>query len=463
MKFINRNQELNYLNKKWKSKNSDFVIIYGKRRVGKTELVKQFMKSKPAVYFLADKRSSREQLKELGRLLGQSQKDDILSKRGFEDWLEVFAYLKNRVKNPFIFVVDEFPYLVETDKATSSIFQKGWDEYLKNTNIFFIILGSSMSIMESEALTYKAPLYGRRTGQILLPPLKFKEARQFFPKMNFAEFLRVFTIIGGVPAYLNQFDQNLSLEENIREKIFSRTEFLHNEVEFILKEELREPKNYLSILKAISLGKRKFGEIVNETGLEKNVMHKYLGTLQKLHIMEKEVPVTEKIPQKSRKGIYKITDNFFRFWFQYIFPYSSDLEIENFIEVERKMKESFINLESLTYEDVCYQLLLDLQDKVFPRGFGRLGRWWDKNEEIDLVGYNENTRQIIFGECKWSNKPVGINIYEDLKRKSALVEWGNGQRKEYFILFSKSGFTKEMTKIAEVDGIFLIDQDKLIA
>ncbi|MFH1610408.1 MAG: ATP-binding protein [Patescibacteria group bacterium] len=460
MKFINREQELNFLNKKWAGNQSNLIIIYGKRRVGKTELVKQFLKDKSSIYFLADKRTTKEQLKELGRLIGYSQKDDILSKRGFNDWLEVFEYLKNKVKKPFVFVVDEFPYLVETDKAIASVFQKGWDEYLKDTKIFFILLGSSMSIMESETLIYKAPLYGRRTGQILLPSLKFKEAHQFFPKMNFKEFLKVFVIIGGIPAYLNQFSKDLSLEENIRQNIFSKTEFLNNEIEFVLKEELREPKNYLSILKSISLGKRKFGEIVNETGLEKNVMNKYLSTLEKLQITEKEIPVTEKNPQKSRKGLYKITDNFFRFWFQYVFPYKSDLELENFTQVERKMNESFNILESLVYENVCQGILWDLQGKIFT--FERLGRWWDKNEEIDLIGFNNNTGQIIFGECKWSNKPIGINIYENLKRKSKLVEWGNEDRKEFFVLFSKSGFTSEMVRIAKKEGVFLISQDKLL-
>jgi len=460
VKFINREKELYFLNSKWAEKSPNFVIIYGKRRVGKTELVKQFIKNKPAVYFLADKRTTKEQLKELGRLVGDSQGDDILVKRGFADWLEVFEYLKSKIIKPFVFVVDEFPYLVETDKAISSIFQKGWDEYLKETKVFFILLGSSMSIMESEALIYKAPLYGRRTGQILLPPLKFKEAKQFFPKMNFEDFLKIFSISGGIPAYLIQFNQNISLKENIRKNIFANTEFLHNEIEFILKEELREPKNYLSILRAISLGKRKFGEIVNEAGLEKNVMHKYLGTLERLRIIGKAVPVTEKNSEKSRKGLYRIEDNFFRFWFQYISPYKSDLELENFHQVERKMDESFVNLESLVYEDVCQQILWGLRDKIFP--FERLGRWWDRNEEIDIVGLSQETNQIIFGECKWSNKPIGINIYEDLKKKAGLVEWGDSQREEHFILFSKSGFTREMVKIARQDGIFLVKQDKLM-
>jgi len=180
MKFINRETELNFLNDKWAKKNPHFIVIYGKRRVGKTELIKQFIKEKPAVYFLADKRTSLEQLRELGRIMGTYFKDSLLEKQGFEEWLDVFRFLKERDGNHFVFVVDEYPYLVEIDKAISSLFQKGWDEYLKDSKIFLILSGSSISMMESEVLIYKSPLYGRRTGQILLKPLSFKKVGNFF-------------------------------------------------------------------------------------------------------------------------------------------------------------------------------------------------------------------------------------------------------------------------------------------
>jgi len=461
MKFINRETELNFLNDKWAKKNPHFIVIYGKRRVGKTELIKQFIKEKPAVYFLADKRTSLEQLRELGRIMGTYFKDSLLEKQGFEEWLDVFRFLKERDRNHFVFVVDEYPYLVEIDKAISSLFQKGWDEYLKDSKIFLILSGSSISMMESEVLIYKSPLYGRRTGQILLKPLSFKESRKFFPHKNFEEFLSIFSVTGGIPAYLFQIDPNLSLEENIEKKIFLKTEFLHNEVEFILKEEIREPKNYLSILKAISWGKRKFGEIVNETGLQKNVLTKYLNTLEKLQVTEKEVPVTEKNPQKSRKGLYQISDNFFRFWFQYVFPYKSDLEIGRFNEVFRKIKESFQILEATVYEKVCRETIWDLSDKIFR--FERVGRWWEKEREIDIVGLNQETKEIIFGEAKWSQKPVGINIFLDLKKKAKSVQWHRGRRKEYYILFSKSGFTKDMKELAKKEKVFLVEQNKLIS
>lgn len=459
MKFINRKKELNSLEEKWASKRPQFIIVYGKKRVGKTELIKQFIKNKPAVYFLADNRSETEQLKELGKLVGKFFNDSILTSRGFNDWLEVFKYLKEKIKKQMVFVVDEFPYLVGVNKATSSLFQKGWDEYLKESPIFFILSGSSVSMMESEVLIYKAPLYGRRTGQLLLKPFLFKESWQFFPKKKFSLFLSIFAITGGMPAYLLQIEPNFSLKENVQQKIFRKTEFLHNEVEFILKEELREPKNYLAILRAISWGKNKFGEITSETGLAKNVLTKYLNTLEKLQIIEKEVSITEKILAKSRKGLYRISDNFFRFWFQYIFPYKSDLELERFEEVLRKM-ETFNILEAAVYEKVCQEILWDLREKIFP--FERVGKWWDKEKEMDIVAISSKTNQILFGEAKWSAKQVGTNIYQDLKKKARDVRWGKPNRKEYYILFSKSGFTKDMKELAKKEKILLVQQDKFL-
>ncbi|MFA5072231.1 MAG: ATP-binding protein [Candidatus Pacearchaeota archaeon] len=457
MKFINREFELNELNKRWEEDASEFFIIYGKRRVGKTELIKQFIKNKPAIYFMADKRSVSEQLKELGRMFGAQFKDSLLSKNGFNDWLEVFQYLSEKTDDRFVFAVDEYPYMVESDKSIGSLFQKGWEEYLKNSKVFLIVSGSSISMMESEALSYKSPLFGRRTGQALISPLSFNQAWQFFPEKKFDDFLSIYTVCGGMPAYLLEIDKNIPLEENIKENIFKKTSFLYNEVEFILKEELREHKNYLSILRSVSSGKTKFGEISNDTGLEKNILTKYINTLIKLRLIEKEAPVTENNLQKSKQGIYKISDNFLRFWFYYVFPYKSDLEIERYDEVSRKIKETFGGIKALVYESVCRELLSGLRDKLFS--FERVGRWWKKGEEIDIVGLNNKTKEIVFGECKWSDNPVDVGVYFDLKRKSEVVEWNKGERKEYFVLFSKKGFTQKMIDLAKKDKIFLIEKN----
>jgi hypothetical protein len=471
MPFINREQELKVLNEKWQSNTAQFFIIYGKRRVGKTELIKQFIKDKPALYFLADKRTTADQLHELGQIIGAYFHDEILIKNGFSDWIEAFSYLKTKAAaEPLILAIDEYPYLTENDKSTSSLFQKGWDEYLKNTKIFLILSGSSIAMMESETLNQSAPLFGRRTGQILVDPLNFSQSRKFFPEKSFSDFLNIYTITGGMPAYLLQFVGGAELSDEIKTKIFNKTAFLYNEVEFTLKEELRETKNYLAILRAIALGKRKLSEIVNEIGLDKATVNKYLSVLINLRLVEREVPITEDRPDKSRKGLYKISDNFFVFWFQYIFPYKSYLEMDNYDYVLKKMfgglkyndnvNSDFKSVAAQVYERVAIEMLTTWQDKIFT--FERVGRDWDNNQEIDVVGFSSSEKKIIFGECKWSEKAVGTNIYEELKKKAEMVDWNKKDRKEYFILFSKSGFTEEMIKTAKKDGVFLVEKDILL-
>ncbi|MBA4317847.1 MAG: ATP-binding protein [Flavobacterium sp.] len=462
MKFINRTKEIEAMNEKWETGTSQFFIIYGKRRVGKTELAKQFLKNKPAIYFLADRRNHSDQLKELGRVVGNYFDDKILAKKGFQDWIEFFEYISGKgSKKPLAIVIDEYPYLVEADKTISSVFQKGWEQYLKNSKVFFVLLGSSIAMMESETLIYSSPLFGRRTGQILVDPMTFANSWKFFPKKSFDEFLSVYSITDGMPSYLLQINEKETIKENIAKKIFSRTEFLHNEVEFMLKEELREPKNYLAILKAISWGKRKFGEIVNDTGLEKNMITKYLSILERLHLIEKEVPVTEKKPGKSRNGLYKISDNFFRFWFQYVFPFKSDLEIGRYSHVFDQFDQSFGMFESFVYEKVCQELIFDFEEKLFP--IERVGRWWAPDKEIDIVGISEREQKIVFGECKWSSKAVGTNIFFDLQTKAKFVQWGKGKRSEYFILFSRNGFTSDMLKLAaEKNNVVLVDKNRLV-
>lgn len=461
MKFINREKELDFLNQTWLDKKTHFIIIYGKRRVGKTELLKQFIKKKKAVYFLADKRSSKDQLKELGRIMGGHFNDLLLIKNGFREWLDVFLYLKEKVSDRFIFVIDEFSYLLEVEKNIGFIFQKGWDEYLKEKNIILVLCGSSISMMEKETLDYRSPLYGRRTGQILLKPLTFYQSWQFFPKKNLNDFLSIYSITGGMPSYLLQIDGDLSIADNLKEKIFKKTAFLYNEVEFFLRDELREVKNYFSILKAISFGKRKFGEIINETGLPKNILMKYLITLTNLQLIEKEIPITEKNPHKSKKGLYRISDNFFRFWFQFVFPYKSELEIENYSQPLINFERKFNILKALIYKEVALEILLNNQDKVFP--LEKIGRWWDKQEEIDIVGLNERDKKIIFGEVKWSDKLMDVDVFYKLKDKSKLVNWQNKERKEYFIFFNKAGFTKRFLELAKKEKIFLVKGEKFFS
>jgi AAA+ ATPase superfamily predicted ATPase len=460
MTFINREKELGALEKFWKEDDAQLIVIYGKRRIGKTELIKQFIKGKPHVYFLAQRINDKENLRLLGEAIGEYYSDDILRRTGFKEWKWFFEYTKNHIKDKTVLIFDEFPYLAEANKGISSIFQAGWDEQIRNSHVFLILCGSSIGMMENEILSQKAPLFGRRTGQIFLKPFSFSDARKFYPVLPFERCLEFFSIAGGNPSYLKRFNPKISLDRNITESILQPEAFLYDEVEFILREELREPRNYFAILRAIALGKNKFGEIVNETGLEKGVLHKYLFILEDLRLIQKDVPVTEKNPLKSRKGLYRLQDQFIRFWFRYVLPNRRNIEEGNTDYVIKRIKNDFSAVVADNYETVSQEMIKSREEKLFP--FESIGRWWDRNEEIDLVAINEGERKILFGEAKWSKKPVGTDIYDDLKRKSRLVDLMRDERTEHFCLFSKSGFTNNLLKLAKKENIALFQGDRFI-
>jgi AAA+ ATPase superfamily predicted ATPase len=461
MDFVNRISELAALNRLYKTTGFQFVPVYGRRRIGKTRLIQEFIKDKKAVYFLADSVSETEQLKNLGQALGEHFTDNILQDRGFKDWYQMFSYLKEKGAGRFALIIDEFPHLVNANRAISSIFQKGIDQYLKETNLFLVLMGSSVGMMEKEVLFHKAPLYGRRTASMEIGEMAFAALARFFPTNTFDVLSRIYAVFGTVPAYLEKVNPRKDIFANIEELVLDRNTFFYNEVEFILREELREPRNYFVILRAIAQGKRKLGEIINDTGFEKSLVAKYIDTLRTLRFVEKEIPVTEKYPEKSKQGLYRLHDRFFAFWFKYIFPNRGRIEINNIDYVAKLIRDSFEHHVSMAYEDICKGLCQALVAEGLIR-FSVIGKWWSKNEEIDIVALDEESKTAYFAECKWSSKKVREDIYRELIRKSSLVDWSGDKRTNRYILFSKSGFTESMIEIARKEKIILIHQDKVV-
>ncbi|MEW6620248.1 MAG: ATP-binding protein [bacterium] len=456
--FVNREKELAVLEKRFTSNEPEFLVIYGRRRVGKTELIRHFIKNKPHIYFLADKRSEKEQLELFSTLCQEYFTDPFLNLQPFTSWDSAFAYLSGKITDRFILVFDEFPYLVETNPSLPSILQRHWDTNISQGKIFLILCGSSMSFMEKEVLSYKSPLYGRRTGQFLIKPFNFVQIRNFFPEKSLTELVEISAVFGNIPQYLKCVYPQLNTFDNIRENILKEDKLLFREVQFILMEELRTPQNYFAILKAISFSKTKVNEIVQFTGLERGMVGKYLDVLIGLGLIERKVPITEKIPLKSRKGIYVIRDNFFRFWFRFVYPNLSYLEEAREDYVMDIIRRDFTTYLGETFEEIAreYIFSLSLDDKL-PAKFDKIGSFWDSEEEIDIVGINEKEKAILFGECKWTNKPVDLDVYSALLKKKDRVLWYKDGRKEYFVLCSKSGFTDAVKKLSEKESILLID------
>ena len=468
MRFVDRETELAWLEQRWRARETQLLIVYGKRRVGKTELLKRFIRDKPAVYVLADRRPAREQLRAVAARLGGHFGDDFVSRKGFDGWLEAFEYLGARLQaepgrgsHRLALVLDEYPYLAENDPATSSLFQKGWDEILQRLPLCLVLCGSSVAMMESETLAQRAPLFGRRTGDLRVRALDFAGVRSFLPRRwPFERQAAIYAVLGGMPGYIQQFDPDADLETNVRTRILTPGAFLFREVDFLLKEELREPRTYLAILRAIGQGKRKFGEIVNETGLAKNVLHKYLQVLEALELVEREAPVTEAAPERSKRSLYTLQDAFVAFWFECVYPYVSDLELGEPAPALRRVRAVLPHALGRAYERIAREVLR--RSDAAPFRLHRIGRWWDPEAEVDVVGLNEEVNAILFAEVKWSAKPVGTDILRALRAKAARVAWGRPGRREVFALFSRKGFTPDVRKLARNEGILLFEQDQRV-
>jgi len=452
LEFINREKELAFLEEKWREKRSQLIVLWGKRRIGKTELVKQFIKDKPHIYFLSESTSESEQLKRFSSAVGQFFKESLLETRGFGGWEESFRYVREKTPR-LVLVVDEFPYLIQSNTGIPSLFQKGWDEYWSKSNIYLILLGSSMAMMETEVLGYRAPLYGRRTGQWRVDPMTFESAGEFRKGKDFEDKLQHFAVAGGVPAYWLQFSLEKDFMKNLKDHVLKKGQMLYDEVEFVLREELREPRYYFSLLQAIAQGKQKLSEIVNATGISQPTANKYLTVLSDLKIVTRDVSVTEEKPLKSKRGLYRITDEFFQFWFRFVFPNRAEIELDKTENVLNRIKMDLPQYVSSIYEKVAVETVWKHMDRFFP--FTSVGRWWDKNEEIDIVGINRDLNSILFGEVKWSEKPVGTNILDELKLKAQKVQWGKKGRKDFFCLFSRKGVTPNMIKRAKEEGVIL--------
>jgi uncharacterized protein len=452
--FVDRKKELQWFEKNYQKKEDSFLVLYGRRRVGKTELIKQFIKDKPHIYFLAGTKTDKENISDLQKIMADFLKDDLFQKIKFDGWEELFKGFIKKIQKRIIIAIDEFPFLIEGNKAIPSIFQKIYDEIL-NDKIMLILCGSSIAMMERHLLGHKSPLYGRRTGQWKLEPFKFKDLKLVSKESSFEDRVKYFSFLDGIPQYLNKMDFNESLTSNLKNKIFQKGEYLYEEAENLLRQEFREPRNYFSIIQAISEGYNKYGEIVNRTELNKSITSQYLSNLIELHIIKKDFPVTQK--KESRNARYYLSDNYFDFWFEFIYPNKSLIEEDRQELLLSIISEKLEKHSAFVFEQVCRQLLCEIYPYI-----GRVGKWWYKDIEIDIVGINEGNKDIVFGECKWTDKKVDIDVLENLKRKSVEVKWKNKVRKENFIIFSKSGFTKKLQELSKNQhDVKLYDTKKL--
>ena len=471
MRFIGRKNELHTLNTEY-NRNSSFVVIYGRRRVGKTTLIKEFLKNKTAFYYLATEELESQSMKRLANVIARTTKNTLLQKIEFTDWLDLFQLIADyKPEEKKVLVIDEFPYLVKTNPAFPSILQNAWDEFLKDSNVMLILSGSLIGMMQKHALSYDSPLYGRRTAQMRLTPLPFTSIYET-QNLPFEQAVEQFALTGGVPKYLEFFEDGRPLEEQLKDAVFSKNGFLYEEPNFLLKSESLTAVNYFSIIKTIADGNHKLGKIASALGQGSSSLTPYLSTLSDLGFIEKRTPITEKNPEKSRKGLYFIADNFLRFWFCYVYPYKGELELDNMQivldEIHKDFKEKFV---AFAYEDICKDIFAKLcSNNAISFVPSRIGSYWlndyDGDTEIDVMSVDHQNKQVFVGECKYHTKPVDAPVYFTLKEKvdnAAEIRKSFPKYNVIYGLFSKSGFTKRMLDIAkENPNILLIHEDHLL-
>lgn len=466
--FIGREAELKFLNDKYEENRGQLVVLYGRRRVGKTETLREFCKGKPHVFYSCTQSTDKVQLSKFSK---QIFKEDIPAKRyisEFSDWESAF---RSVLDFPYgdrkkLLVIDEFPYICRGNKSIPSVLQNLWDAELKDSNVMIILCGSAMSFMEKELLAEKNPLYGRATGIYKMTKMGFYDAVRFFPDYTDRDKVLVYSILGGIPHYLRQFRPELSLAENIKKNILTKGCVLYSEVDFLLHQELRETPIYNSVIEAVALGNTKLNDISQKSLIgDTSKTSVYLKNLIELGIVEREFSVDSKAKEKSNgsRGSYRLTDNFFRFWYAFGFTNFSQLEDGDADGVfEYVIAPALHEFASFAFEDVCREFVKELQKKnALPFRYSRMGRWTGKTTvrdkdaagglrtaetEIDLLGIGSDAKEYLVGECKFKNTPFNYSEYLDVKTKLTSLK---DTSKLYYALFSESGFDDKITAEAE--------------
>ncbi len=460
--FYGREKELKKLNQMYNSDKFEFAVFYGRRRVGKTTLIKEFCKDKNAIYFVAREAVGEINLRNFSNDVLKTQKSQITPNTYFSDWENAFDHVYSISKEKrTILVIDEYPYLAQSYTPISSIIQAHIDAKLKDSKLFLILCGSSMSFMEYQVLGYKSPLYGRRTAQFRILPFSFFDSVSFLDNFNKEEKAVIYGITSGIPEYLTKIRNDLTLKENIITLYLDDSGALYEEPSNLIKQELREPSTYNGIIEAIANGATRLNEIASKNHMESNKCAKYLSALIALGIIKKEKPVTETV---SKKSIYLLNDQMFRFWYRFVFKNMS-LIVSGYGDsvYESIVKPQINDFMGLVFEDISKQYLLKQLDKNAPFLFGNIGKWWGNNpklkrqEEIDIMSFRDNN--ALFGECKWTNEPVGATVLHDLIEKSEIFHYTN----KYYYLFAKKGFTRGCREVAaRADNVVLEEFSKML-
>lgn len=452
--FVGRHQELEQLNQAYQENDFQFTVIYGRRRIGKTSLINEFLKDKKSIYYVALEENAEDNLKRFSDAISIFKNTDQGGKEKFANFEECFKEITHLAqKQRVILVIDEFPYLAKAYPTISSMLQSYIDHEFKETNLFLILCGSSMSFMERQVLGYQSPLYGRRTLALKLEPFKLSEAHEMLPKLSKEDAFIINTVCGGVPQYLSYMSDSMSVADNIKKNFLSKSGRLFDEPNNLLQQELRDPTNYNSIINAIASGASKHSKIAQSAHLQTGPLTTYLNNLIDLGIVEKKLPVTEQKKSKSKNIVYRICDGMFRFWYTFVGKQTDLIERGltdlAWVKVQKGLSD-FMGPEFEKYSQ-DFMWSQDMNEKIVPNPFIHFGNWGGTDKrthqqvELDIVGFSDDERDGYFGECKWKNEPISRSVLEKLITNSEIFKY---PLKHYY-LFSKSGFTDSCQELAK--------------
>lgn len=469
--FFGRQFELSLLQRLYERQGAQFLVLYGRRRVGKTALVTHWLSSqleeRSYLYWMATQTSTKNQLQDFSQAIYRFKNPTAtaqpqFSYQSWEDALEDLVSLAEEKR--FVLVLDEITYVMQANPEVASLFQRVWDHLLQNSNLFLILTGSLAGIIQRTMLNYKAPLYGRASAKLKLQPLSFGTMRDLLPNLDLEQRVAVYAITGGIPAYIRLFDDTMNVISNLREQFLTPTNVMFSDAIFLLREQLDEPRNYMAILDAIANGSYTLSEIAKSAGLERSNTNKYLTILSELGYVERIVSATVQKPERSRKGRFVFKDAYMRFYFRFLRPSIEDIEqgrIANVVDLLTTHLVDFIGTH--TYEELCREWLAEKADKdAVPHLLERVGSHWSKEAQIDVLGINWRTKQIVFGECKWGRKPIAGTVVDKLVTQSTKA-MPTGDWQPTYMFFSRSDLTTSAREKLEAVGGIHISLDMLEA
>lgn len=455
--------ELGLLDSLFQRAGAQLLILYGRRRIGKTRLITDWQGGiqSPTLYWMASQTSAANQLRQFSQALFQflNPAATVEPTFSYTSWDAAFAEVGRAAGSQRLLVIlDEFTYVMQADSEVPSLLQRVWDHQLKSSNVFLVLMGSLAGIIQRAALDYTSPLYGRATARLKLQPLSFGALATLLPRYTAEQRVAVYAITGGIPAYIEQFDDGLNIRQNLQDRIITPTNVMLNDAVFLLHEQLDEPRNYVALLEAIAAGYHALTDIATMAGIGRSNISKYLDVLQELGYVARDVSATVRRPEQSRQGRYIITDPYLRFYYRFLAPHRASIEQGYISQATSLLYDHLLDfIGTHTFEELCRDWIrVAAEMGRLPFLPERVGSHWSKQAQVDVIAINWRTKDILLGECKWGNQAVNHEVIETLVAKTEKVVPGEFPWRIHYACFARHGFTTKARTVAANHSVSLI-------